>query len=277
MTILAIDFMNQAHRARSGFQMGPAPVVFNFFRQFKALVDQFKPTRIYVALEGKPVHRYEAMGEYKANRKVDPDDPKAKELEKFFKQKDVIVDLLQKHFPVSVVRHATSECDDTLANLIKRSSSAVDWVLVSSDTDFIQLLQDHPNLKLYNPVQKKFVEAPEYDYVVWKALRGDASDNIPGVPGIGDKTAEKIALDPVLLKEYVAKSEVEPIFNRNYDLIKFIEWSDEDRMQMTSSCPAKDWQVVKDVFSGYGFNSMVKDGSWEKFTSSFDNLWGEDI
>jgi hypothetical protein len=148
---------------------------------------------------------------------------------------------------------------------------------VSSDTDFIQLLQDHPNLKLYNPVQKKFVEAPEYDYVVWKSLRGDASDNIPGVPGIGDKTAEKIALDPVLLKEYVAKSEVEPIFNRNYDLIKFIEWSDEDRMQMTSSSPSKDWQVVKDVFSGYGFNSMVKDGSWEKFTSSFDNLWGEDI
>jgi len=274
MTILAIDFMNQAHRARSGFQMGPAPVVFNFFRQFKALVDQFKPTRIYVALEGRPVHRYEAMGEYKANRKVEADDPRAKELEKFFKQKDVIVDLLQKHFPVSVVRHATSECDDTLANLVKRSSSAVDWVLVSSDTDFIQLLQDHPNLKLYNPVQKKFVEAPEYDYVVWKSLRGDATDNIPGVPGIGDKTAEKIALDPVLLKEYVTKSDVEPIFNRNYDLIRFKEWTNEELDAMTSSSPAKNWDAVKEVFAGYGFNSMVKDEAWQKFTSSFENLWG---
>jgi 5'-3' exonuclease len=275
MTILAIDFMNQAHRARSGFQMGPAPVVFNFFRQFKALVDQFKPTRIYVALEGKPVHRYEALGEYKANRKVEADDPRAKELEKFFKQKDVIVDLLQKHFPVSVVRHATSECDDTLANLVKRSSSAVDWVLVSSDTDFIQLLQDHPNLKLYNPVQKQFVEAPDYDYVVWKALRGDPSDNIPGVPGIGDKTAEKIALDPDLLKEHVAKPDVEPIFNRNYDLVRFKEWTDNELDAMTSSAPTKDWDVVKEVFAGYGFNSMVKDEAWQKFTSSFDNLWGE--
>ena len=275
MTILAIDFMNQAHRARSGFQMGPAPVVFNFFRQFKALVDQFKPTRIYIALEGKPVHRYEAMGEYKANRKVDADDPRAKELEKFFKQKDVIVDLLQKHFPVSVVRHATSECDDTLANLIRRSSSAVDWVLVSSDTDFIQLLQEHENLRIYNPVQKKFVEAPDYPYVTWKALRGDPTDNIPGVPGIGDKTADKLASDPVLLKEFITRPEVEPIFTRNYDLIRFKEWSDAERDEMTSSSPLKDWSVVKDVFAGYGFNSMVKDEAWQKFISSFDNLWGE--
>lgn len=274
MTILAIDFMNQAHRARSGFQLGPAPVVFNFFRQFKALVDQFKPTRVYVALEGRPVHRYEALGDYKANRKVEADDPRAKELEKFFKQKDIIVDLLQKHFPVSVVRHATSECDDTLANLMKRSSSAVDWVLVSSDTDFIQLLQDHSNLKLYNPVQKKFVEAPEYDYVVWKALRGDPSDNIPGVPGIGDKTAEKIALDPSLFREHVSNPDMELIFSRNYDLIRFKEWTSVEADEMTSSSPIKNWDAVKDVFAGYGFSSVVKDGSWQKFTSAFDNLWG---
>lgn len=274
MTILAIDFMNQAHRARSGFQLGPAPVVYNFFRQFKALVDQFKPTRIYVALEGRPVHRYEAMGEYKANRKVEADDPRAKELEKFFKQKDVIVDLLKNHFPVSVVRHPTSECDDTLANLIRRSSSAVPWVLVSSDTDFIQLLQEHDNLRIYNPVQKKFVEAPDYPYVTWKALRGDPTDNIPGVPGVGDKTADKLASDPELLAEFITRPDVETVFTRNYDLIRFKDWSPEEVELMTSSSPAKDWQVVKDVFAGYGFNSMVKDEAWHKFTSSFDNLWG---
>ena len=277
MTILAIDFMNQAHRARSGFQLGPAPVVYNFFRQFKSLVDKFKPARIYIGLEGRPVHRYEALSEYKANRKIEPDDPRAKELEKFFKQKDVIVDLLQKHFPVSVVRHPTCECDDTLANLVKRSSATVDWILVSSDTDFIQLLQDHSNLKLYNPVQKKFVEAPEYDYVVWKSLRGDATDNIPGIPGIGDKTAEKIAIDSVLFKEYVSKPEAESIFSRNYDLIKLKEWSEDEAVQMTSSTPSKNWDSVKEVFAGYGFNSMVKEGSWEKFTTSFNSLWASNI
>jgi len=273
MTFLAIDFMNQAHRARSGFQLGPAPVVYNFFRQFKALVDQFKPTMIYIGLEGRPVHRYAAMGDYKANRKMEPDDPRVKELEKFFKQTNVIVDLLQKHFPVSVVRHPTYECDDTLANLVKRSSPTTNWVIVSSDTDFIQLLQDHPNLKLYNPIQKKFVEAPEYDYLIWKALRGDVTDNIPGIPGVGDKTAEKIALDPTLLKEYVVKAAAEPIFNRNYDLIKLKAWSEEEATQMTSSSPVKNWDAVKEVFAGYGFNSMVKEGSWEKITDSFESLW----
>jgi 5'-3' exonuclease len=266
--------MNSCHRARSGFKLGPAPVVFNFFRQFKALVDKFQPTRVYLALEGRPVKRHEALSEYKANRVVAPDDPRAAELAKFFDQKGVIVDLLCKHFPVSVIRHPTSEADDTLANVIRRSSTAVDWVLVSSDSDFIQLLHDQLNLRLYNPVTDKFVEAPtEYDYVTWKALRGDSSDNIPGVPGVGDKTAAKIASDPEKLVEYVSRPEVSPIFSRNYVLIRFTEWSEEERAEMTSSSPTKDWDAVKTVFSDYGFSSIVKDGAWQKFLGSFDPLF----
>ena len=273
MTILAIDFMNQAHRARSGFKLGPAPVIFNFFRQFKALVDKFKPTRIYVALEGKPVARREALTEYKANRIIEADDPKAKEYEKFFEQAKIIMKILESYFPVSVIRHPTSEADDTLANIIRTSSTAVDWVLVSSDTDFIQLLHDRPNLRLYNPVQDKFIEAPEYDYVTWKSLRGDSSDNIPGVPGIGDKTATKLAIDPEALLECVSDPEVKSIFERNYNLIRFQEWSDEERQQMTSSSPNRDWNAVRTVFQEYGFTSIVKEESWQKFLTTFDPLF----
>lgn len=275
MTILAIDGMNAFHRARSGFKLGPAPVVFNFFRQFKALVDKFQPTRVYVALEGRPVRRHEALSEYKANRVLADDDPRAADLQRFFEQKSVIVDLLSKCFPVSVIRHPTSEADDTLANIIGKSTTAVDWVLVSSDTDFIQLLQTQPNLKLYNPIQDKFVEAPtDYDYCIWKSLRGDSSDNIPGIPGVGDKTAAKIASDPQALSEYLVRPEVQPIFERNYDLIRFQEWTEEERIQMTSSSPDKNWDAVKQVFEGYGFTSIVKEGSWQKFVFSFDSLWG---
>ena len=275
MTILAIDFMNAAHRARSGFKLGPAPVIFNFFRQFKSLVDKFRPTRVYVALEGRPVARHEALGEYKANRKVEADDPRAADLARFFEQKAVIVDLLTKHFPVSVIRHPTAEADDTLANVIRASSTAVDWVLVSSDTDFIQLLAERDNLRLYNPVQDTFVDPPtDYDYVTWKALRGDSSDNIPGVPGCGDKTAAKVAADAGLLAEYLARPGVGDVFSRNYDLIRFQEWTEEERLQMTSSTPTKDWQPVKALFEEHGFTSIIKDGAWQKFIGSFDTLWG---
>jgi DNA polymerase-1 len=274
MTILCIDFMNVAHRARSGFQAGDFPVVYNFFRQFKSLVEQFKPTRVYVVLEGRPVKRHQALDSYKANRIVEDDDPRREELLKFFRQKEIVVDILQKYMPVSVVRHPTSEADDTIANLIRRSTSAVEWTVVSSDTDFIQLLQEHDNVRLYNPVRKEFVTAPDYDYVTWKALRGDASDNIPGVPGVGDKTASKIATDPQLLQEFVTRPEVQPIFTRNYDLIRFSEWTETERDEMTSSSPMKDWEAVRSAFETMGFVSVTKEESWRKFTSALEPLFG---
>ena len=275
MSILCIDFMNQCHRARSGFQMGPAPVVFNFFRQFKSLVDEFKPNRVYVVLEGRPVKRYELLPEYKATRKVAEDDPKYVELQKFFKQKDQIVDLLSKYFPVSVVRHPTSECDDTIYNLINRSSTAVPWTVVSNDTDFIQLIQQYSHVKVWNPIKKEYLEAPsDYDYITWKSLRGDGSDNIPGIPGVGDKTAADLATDPERLAKFLADPENAAQFQRNYDLISFRGWSDDERVEMTSTSPVEGWTEVKSVFDAYGFKSIVKEDSWQKFVGTFTPLWG---
>jgi len=273
MSILCIDFMNIAHRARSGFQAGEFPVVFNFFRQFKALVEQFKPNRVYVVLEGRPIDRHQSMPEYKANRIIEADDPRRDALESFFKQKDVILGILNKYFPVAVVRHPTSEADDTIANLVRTSTPVVPWTIVSSDTDFIQLLQEHSHVSLYNPVKKQFVTAPEYPYLTWKALRGDATDNIPGIPGVGDKTAEKIALDADLLVETMSDATKASIFQRNYDLIEFKRWTNDESTQMTSSAPTKEWSEVRKAFEGMGFQSIVKDESWQKFINVFDRLW----
>jgi DNA polymerase-1 len=274
MTILCIDFMNAAHRARSGFTAGEHAVVYNFFRQFKALVDKFKPNRVYVALEGRPVRRHEQLAEYKANRVVSEGDAKYEDLMKFFKQKDRIVKLLSEYFPVSVVRHPTSEADDTIANLVRTSSTAVPWTIVSSDTDFIQLLHEFPHVSLYNPVRKEFILAPDYPYVTWKALRGDSTDNIPGIPGVGDKTAEKLASDPDRLVEFLSDEVRSQLFQRNYDLVEFQKWSSDDQMLLTSTSPSRDWELVKNMFEELGFQSITKDGTWQKFLSSFDPLWG---
>ena len=274
MAILVIDGMNFLHRARGGWQLGPAPVIFNFMRNFRSLIEQFKPSRVYFVLEGKPQQRKDILPEYKANRVVEEGTQEAADRQKFFVQVDEIVGLLKTVFPVSVVRHPRFECDDTIYNLIKRSSQANEWIVASNDTDFIQLLNEFPNVKIWNPMKKGYVDTPPYDYVVWKALRGDGSDNIPGIPGIGDKTAEALATDLDNLQEFLFDPDKAEIFVRNCELIKFITWSEEDMVEMTSSSPTPNWDVVKGVFEKYEFKSFLKEDAWSKFVQTFESLWG---
>lgn len=271
------------HRARAGFQLGPYNIVFNFFRNLRALVELHKPTRVYFCLEGHPRHRYEVLPEYKANRRITVDDAgeavdpkdakKLAELESFFRQAHLIIDLMDRHFPVSLVRHADYECDDVIFNLIRRSSNAVPWTVVSNDSDFTQLLNEFPNVRLYNPITKAYVETPQFDYVTWKALRGDGSDNIPGLPGIGDKMADRLVSDPDGLRKLFEDKTVADQFNRNYGLIRFQTWSDEDAMKMTCSQPTKDWEAVAKKFDEWSFRSLLKEGTRQKYIATFDCLW----
>ena len=282
MTILCVDGFNFLHRARAGFNLGDYPVVFNFFRNFRALVELHKPTRIYFVLEGHPRKRYEMLPEYKANRRIDlpegePVPPevakKVAELESFFRQAHLIVNLLGAHFPVSLLRHPDYECDDVIYNVIRRSSSAVPWVVASNDSDFTQLLNEFSHVKIYNPIAKEYVTAPPFDYVTWKALRGDGSDNIPGLPGIGDKTAEELVNDPDRLRALFQDQALAEQFDRNCKLIRFHTWTDEDAMQMMCSQPTKNWDAVALKFDEWLFKSLLKEGTWQKFQATFDPLW----
>lgn len=276
MKILCIDGYNFMHRARGGFQLGDYNIVFNFFRNLRALVEMHQPTRVHFVLEGYPKARFAELPTYKANRLVDEvaEPEKYKSLEDFHRQKGLIIDLLVRHFPVTVLRHPDFECDDVIYNVIKRSSRAVPWVVASNDTDFTQLLNEFSNVSVYNPIAKTYVEAPDFDYVVWKSLRGDGSDNIPGIPGVGDKTADDIVNDPEALGCLFEDKDRADVFNRNYRLIKFVEWSDDEAMLMTSSEPAKDWAAVAAAFEAWEFKSLLKEGTWQKFQMTFDPLWG---
>lgn len=281
---LIIDGMNFFHRGRAGFTLGDYPVVFNVFRNLRALVELMQPTRVIIALEGHPKKRHELLTEYKAQRRIvvpegeEPTEEQTKKLAeqaKFFQQVSLVVDLLSKHFPVSVVRHPDHECDDTIANLIKRSSKAVQWTVVSNDSDFTQLLNEHENVRIYNPMAKEYVETPSFDYVTWKALRGDGSDNIPGLPGIGDTTADRLMSDPEGLQELFQDKAKAEQFTRNCELIRFMTWSNEEALQMTSSSPSEDWDAVAAKFRGWAFNSIIKEPSWTKFKATFEHLWSE--
>jgi DNA polymerase I len=279
--ILIVDGHNFMYRARSGFQLGSYNVVYNFVRNLRSLVEQMAPTRVYFTLEGAPRRQLQVLPSYKANRAERREAEATKPVEgrrseeDYRRQQEIIVKMLTYMLPITVVQHRDFEADDLIYNLVKRASSAIGFTVVSTDTDFIQMLQEFPNVKLYNPVTKAYVEAPEHDYVVWKALRGDGSDNIPGLPSIGDVRANELAADIDDLRAWLSdRPELLAQFTRNHQLIALAGWTDDEAMQMQSSAPQRDWNLIKGEFESMAFKSMLKESTWDKFVATFDSLYG---
>jgi len=263
--VLLIDGYNMMHRARSGWAKGDNPVVFNFFRSLRATVDKFKPDVVYFILEGRPIQRLETMADYKGNRdRTNRDD--------FIRQRRMIVSLLKEKFPIHVVRHPNYECDDVLAALARVTHTRDDVIVVSSDTDFYQLLNGTQHIELYNPVKKDFVDPPAYDYVTWKALRGDSSDNIPGIRGIGDKRALDLLESAETLQSFLEQKDHKEIFQRNVDMIRFHDLSPAEMSELERNSPASDWSGLKQAFDEMKFFAITNIKSWSKFTSTFDRL-----
>ena len=163
----------------------------------KVLADE-KPTHIGVAFDAPGGNfRYEMDADYKAGRKETPD--------LFSSQLPLIREVLDTlEMPVLEVQGV--EADDVIATLATRAAeSGIDVVVVTGDRDTFQLVRD-PHLKvLYNKrgvsdyalydeagiIERTGGVTPEL-YPEYAALRGDTSDNLPGVPGIGEKTAAKL-------------------------------------------------------------------------------------
>jgi len=266
--------MNFAHRARVGMQIGSHPIMFHFFRNLRALVGTHSPDNVVLALEGHPKHRHKLMPEYKANRQIDDDDPereaKIETSNHFFDSITDCLNLIRVAFPITIIKHPFYEADDTIHNFAAEliSSDGQNNVTISSsDTDFIQSVC--PNIALYNPTQKKFIDAPDYDYVSWKALKGDGSDGIPGIPRVGAKTAEKLVRNG--LKEYLENNnEAASLYSRNVELIRFKTFDENDWNEFMIHTGKPDWDVVKASFNDHGFDSITNDTSWKRFVSTFD-------
>jgi len=270
MRHLLLDGYNLMHRARFGMRNGDHYVIFNFFRSLRPLVEQFAPCKVTLFLEGVPQHRINLDGEYKANRIAEPGTKQHAELAEFRKQKRVILELLQ-HLPVDLVKHEHLECDDAIGSWVQAHRDADECVVVSTDTDFIQLL-GHPNVKLYNPVRKAFVDPAPHDYVLWKALRGDKTDNIPGLPGITDGKATKICADERLLKNLRDDPEMAPLLERNLALVAF-KYTPLDDPGYNRVAPTVDYDALKQAFTDLGFYSIVNTTSWPKYCKTFDSVY----
>lgn len=268
MKALVLDAYNLIYRAKSGFTKGDNAVVFMFFRSLRALIEKFQPDECYFILEGMPQKNIEVLGEYKANRPRQSDD--------FHRQKKKIISMIKENFPITVVRHPHYECDDIAGNIAKMvANKNGEAIVVSSDTDFIQILQweTKGNIRLYNPVKKKFIEPPDYDYIRWKSMRGDKTDNILGIPKFGDKTAEKYARSEDLFRQLMENPEKSEIIKRNKELIEFADENciyDEHIEISDTSVFNKD--TVYNEFKNMEFSSMIKEKYFNNFSCTFEKL-----
>lgn len=258
MKVLLIDSYNMIHRSRFGWMKGDHAITFNFFRSLKSEIDRHQPDKVYIVSEGRPKHRLVSNPDYKANRQRIADDG-------FHRQKKDIFSLIS-FLPVTFIRHADYECDDVIGHLSVEAHGSDDVVICSSDSDFIQLLE-RDNVSLWNPVKKSFVEPWPVDYLTWKSLRGDKTDNVPGIKGVGDKTAMKLASDPEKLKEFLTHDKLE-VFNSAKEQIRLAEIFDNN---FETSDYTFDSSTLKENFTQRGFKSIVEKG-WNKWNQTWREL-----
>ena len=102
------------------------------------------------------------------------------------------------------------------------------------------------------------------------------SDNIPGIKGVGDKTATKIINDQALMEKTLSDPQKKMIFERNKSLIRFHWFEDlsEDLKNSGSEViyPEICFDTVRDTFDKMKFDTMLTDRYWPKFMASFETL-----
>ena len=170
--------------------------VYGFTSMLIKLLAEERPDLIAVAFDqGPPTVRLEKYPEYKAGRRETPAD---------FTSQLGLIDEVLSALEVPVIRVDGHEADDALGTLAVRSAErGIDAVLVTADRDFFQLVRPGIHV-MYNRrgisdillMDEALVEErygiPPAKYLDYVALKGDPSDNIPGVPGVGEKTAAKL-------------------------------------------------------------------------------------
>ena len=263
--VLLLDGYNLIYRARhSGMNKGEFSTIFNFFRSIRPLVEKFNPDLCYFVLEGMPVKRLEVAPEYKAQRVYHDKD-------NFRSQRKKIISLIKEFFPFTIARHSDYECDDVINFLANEKHKNDNVTIISSDTDFIQSINE--KTKVYNPVRKLFQDETEYNYVEWKALVGDKSDNIEGFKGVGNKTAIKLLNDSNKLNDFLLQEGFKEKFNKNKFMIRFHDLT-EEKLNIEYTLPQNpNWNNLKNEFINMQFSSIIsKDKSWNKYINTFQNL-----
>lgn len=206
--ILAIDANNIAHRVfhtKTGTLTTkdgkPSGVVMGVLKSIKGYVEKFPETsKVIMCWDGgRSQWRKDLYPDYKAQRDYGSQDEEKK---KMYDGLWMQMEELHKFLPsigVDSIKIQYQEADDVIASIARCNQSDKHVMIVSSDKDMLQLVDD--NVSMYSPYGDKittplnFFDETGVDraaYIGYRALVGDTSDNIKGIPGIGDKTAKNL-------------------------------------------------------------------------------------
>ena len=203
-TLILIDGHALAYRQffaleRTGMKNSenqPTWAVYGFFKAIFDLLAKIHPDYIAVAFDvGRRTFRTEKFEEYKANREAMPDTMRS--------QLGIICEGLNA-FDIPIITKEGFEADDVIGTISKNASDkGHNTLILTGDQDSFQLIDKEGTVKVLIPSKGELIE---YDWnkvyeklgvypdqvIDYKGLRGDTSDNIPGIRGIGEKTAQKL-------------------------------------------------------------------------------------
>ena len=248
--------------------------IYGFCNMLVQVINRENPDSIAVAFDVGKAFRHDEFVEYKAQRAPMPDDLQAQ----IGRVRQVIA-----AFDIPVYEVPGYEADDVIGSLAKKlSSQGHQVVIVTGDKDFLQLVSDSVSVVL--PARGRFSEVQVYTpdlvrqqygfdprYIVdFKALMGDASDNIPGVPGVGEKTARSLiqtfgslqnilenvdSIKPERIRNAIKEHQSQLI--QNLRLATIVTDIDVDIEPVISRAWAPDMQKVNEIFRELEFRSLM--------------------
>ena len=200
--ILLIDGHSLAYRAFYALPVEnfstssgqPTNAIYGFAAMLINLIRDEKPTHVIIAFDvSRKTFRTEAFPEYKANRAATPDE--------FRSQLSYINELIEA-FQIPSFEAPGFEADDVIASIIQNSPKSAEILICTGDRDAFQLITKNvtvlypkkgvTDLSRISPevLMERYGLTPQ-QYPDYAALRGDPSDNLPSIPGVGEKTAAK--------------------------------------------------------------------------------------
>ena len=254
----------------------PTNATFGFIQMLLKVLKEHRPDYLAVIFDSKaPTFRSEVYKEYKANRPAMPEGltPQIPYIKKII-----------EGYRIALLEMEGYEADDLIGTVAKRLESEVDVVIITGDKDILQLVSDR--IQVYDTMKEKrfgveeviqrFGVSPE-QVVEVMGLAGDAIDNIPGVPGIGEKTAIQLiktygSIENLLTHvEEIPRKKLKENLKTHGDLARLSRRLATIHIDVPVSYQLKDFSLsppdlkgLKELFKELEFNKLLKELLEEK-------------